>query len=273
MFAGLTAILYVYRFTHIAFTWYVMIGAIVTFVVGALVSRISFRLTRCRCQPQRRSRMSEKRLELVRGAGCLGFGRDRRRHHDWHGNFSEAGRDGARGPLRLCRFRGMDRRRDSFALRRALLCRTRRGNSGGGRRVRLPASRLRPSVGISFWMDALDRWTPVFDVFDRGGTGAVSRLPFAGDCHADLHMAHRDSRHDSMDQTVRFRFHMGTTGRGLLAVADDRSELSWRAARRRGTGISHRDQDHFRGDRDRCGALRTRAGRIACARSDLAFCA
>jgi solute:Na+ symporter, SSS family len=39
MFAGLTAILYVYRFTHVAFTWYVMIGSIVTFVVGALVSR------------------------------------------------------------------------------------------------------------------------------------------------------------------------------------------------------------------------------------------
>jgi SSS family solute:Na+ symporter len=41
MFAGLATILYLYRFTHIAFTWYVMIGAVVTFVVGALVSRFS----------------------------------------------------------------------------------------------------------------------------------------------------------------------------------------------------------------------------------------
>jgi SSS family solute:Na+ symporter len=39
MFTGLGTILGVYRFTHVAFTWYVMIGAVVTFVVGALVSR------------------------------------------------------------------------------------------------------------------------------------------------------------------------------------------------------------------------------------------
>jgi solute:Na+ symporter, SSS family len=39
MFTGLAAILVVYRYTHVAFTWYVMIGAVVTFVVGALVSR------------------------------------------------------------------------------------------------------------------------------------------------------------------------------------------------------------------------------------------
>jgi solute:Na+ symporter, SSS family len=41
MFAGLATILYLYRFTHIAFTWYVMIGAVVTFVAGSLVSRFS----------------------------------------------------------------------------------------------------------------------------------------------------------------------------------------------------------------------------------------
>jgi solute:Na+ symporter, SSS family len=40
MFTGLAAILAVYRFTHVAFTWYVMIGALVTFFVGAAVSRI-----------------------------------------------------------------------------------------------------------------------------------------------------------------------------------------------------------------------------------------
>jgi solute:Na+ symporter, SSS family len=40
MFAGLATILYVYRFTHVAFTWYVMIGAIVTLIVGVLVSRL-----------------------------------------------------------------------------------------------------------------------------------------------------------------------------------------------------------------------------------------
>lgn len=40
MFVGLAVILYVFRFTTVAFSWYVMIGSIVTFVVGAGVSRI-----------------------------------------------------------------------------------------------------------------------------------------------------------------------------------------------------------------------------------------
>jgi SSS family solute:Na+ symporter len=39
MFAGLAAVLIVYRATAIAFTWYVLIGSCVTFAVGALVSR------------------------------------------------------------------------------------------------------------------------------------------------------------------------------------------------------------------------------------------
>jgi SSS family solute:Na+ symporter len=43
MFTGLAAILVVYRFTHVAFTWYVMIGALVTFLVGALASRVQTR--------------------------------------------------------------------------------------------------------------------------------------------------------------------------------------------------------------------------------------
>jgi SSS family solute:Na+ symporter len=43
MFAGLAAILAVFRFTHVAFTWYVMIGAIVTFAVGSATSRLSDR--------------------------------------------------------------------------------------------------------------------------------------------------------------------------------------------------------------------------------------
>jgi len=40
MFVGLVAVLLVYRFTAIAFTWYVLIGSCVTFVIGALVSRL-----------------------------------------------------------------------------------------------------------------------------------------------------------------------------------------------------------------------------------------
>jgi SSS family solute:Na+ symporter len=40
MLVGLAAILCVFRFTHVAFTWYVLIGSTVTFAVGALVSRI-----------------------------------------------------------------------------------------------------------------------------------------------------------------------------------------------------------------------------------------
>jgi SSS family solute:Na+ symporter len=41
MLAGLAAILCVFRFTNVAFTWYVMIGALVTFVAGVVASRFS----------------------------------------------------------------------------------------------------------------------------------------------------------------------------------------------------------------------------------------
>jgi SSS family solute:Na+ symporter len=40
MFCGLAVILYVFKFTAVAFSWYVMIGSIVTFVVGAATSRV-----------------------------------------------------------------------------------------------------------------------------------------------------------------------------------------------------------------------------------------
>jgi Na+/proline symporter len=40
MFAGLTTVLLVFRFTKIAFTWYVLIGSCVTFAVGVVVSRM-----------------------------------------------------------------------------------------------------------------------------------------------------------------------------------------------------------------------------------------
>ena len=40
MFAGLAAVLAVYRFTPVAFTWYVLIGSCVTFAAGSLVSRM-----------------------------------------------------------------------------------------------------------------------------------------------------------------------------------------------------------------------------------------
>jgi SSS family solute:Na+ symporter len=43
MFAGLATILYVFRFTSVAFTWYVMIGALVTFAVGSIISRLATR--------------------------------------------------------------------------------------------------------------------------------------------------------------------------------------------------------------------------------------
>jgi Na+/proline symporter len=39
MIAGLAAILYIFRYTHVAFTWYVFFGASVTFLAGAAVSR------------------------------------------------------------------------------------------------------------------------------------------------------------------------------------------------------------------------------------------
>jgi solute:Na+ symporter, SSS family len=43
MIAGLAAILCVFKFTHIAFTWYVLIGASVTFAVGSAASRVTVR--------------------------------------------------------------------------------------------------------------------------------------------------------------------------------------------------------------------------------------
>lgn len=41
MFAGLATVLSVFRFTSIAFTWYFLIGATVTFLVGFVVSRVA----------------------------------------------------------------------------------------------------------------------------------------------------------------------------------------------------------------------------------------
>jgi SSS family transporter len=43
MFAGLAAILCVFRFTSVEFTWYVMIGTSVTFAIGSIISRIKTR--------------------------------------------------------------------------------------------------------------------------------------------------------------------------------------------------------------------------------------
>lgn len=41
MFVGLATILSVWRFSNVAFTWYVLIGAVVTFAVGAVISRLT----------------------------------------------------------------------------------------------------------------------------------------------------------------------------------------------------------------------------------------
>jgi Na+/proline symporter len=40
MFAGLAAVLCIFQFTNVAFTWFFMIGAIVTFAVGSAASRM-----------------------------------------------------------------------------------------------------------------------------------------------------------------------------------------------------------------------------------------
>jgi SSS family transporter len=41
MFAGLAAVLCVWRFTPVAYTWYVLIGAVMTFAAGSMVSQFS----------------------------------------------------------------------------------------------------------------------------------------------------------------------------------------------------------------------------------------
>ena len=43
MFAGLAAVLSIFQFTHVAYTWYFLIGAVVTFLVGSLTSRLTLR--------------------------------------------------------------------------------------------------------------------------------------------------------------------------------------------------------------------------------------
>ena len=43
MFAGLATVLTVFQFTKVAFTWYFLIGAVVTFLIGSLTSRLTLR--------------------------------------------------------------------------------------------------------------------------------------------------------------------------------------------------------------------------------------
>jgi SSS family transporter len=43
MFAGLAAVLGIFQFTNVAYTWYFLIGAVVTFLVGSLTSRLTLR--------------------------------------------------------------------------------------------------------------------------------------------------------------------------------------------------------------------------------------
>ena len=43
MFAGLATVLSVFQFTKVAFTWYFLIGAVVTFLIGSLTSRFTLR--------------------------------------------------------------------------------------------------------------------------------------------------------------------------------------------------------------------------------------
>jgi Na+/proline symporter len=45
MFAGLATILCVFQFTSVAYTWYFMIGAVVTFAIGSIASRIAPRVS------------------------------------------------------------------------------------------------------------------------------------------------------------------------------------------------------------------------------------
>jgi Na+/proline symporter len=43
MFAGLATVLSVFQFTKVAYTWYFLIGAVVTFVIGSIASRLAVR--------------------------------------------------------------------------------------------------------------------------------------------------------------------------------------------------------------------------------------
>ena len=43
MFVGLATVLSVFQFTKVAFTWYFLIGAVVTFIIGSLASRFTLR--------------------------------------------------------------------------------------------------------------------------------------------------------------------------------------------------------------------------------------
>jgi solute:Na+ symporter, SSS family len=60
MLCGLAAIVAVWKFSSVAYTWYVLAGACVTFAVGALVSRMG----RADSKPFETSRQAELKQEI-----------------------------------------------------------------------------------------------------------------------------------------------------------------------------------------------------------------
>ncbi len=113
---------------------------------------------------------------LVRGLGRLGRRRHRCRHHDRHGNFSEAERNGGRRTIRVGRVRGVDCRGAAFALWRDQLRRTGRVDSGGRRGVCLSSARVRARVGILVRLDAFNCGTPRIRGGHCRGIAAILRL-------------------------------------------------------------------------------------------------
>ena len=61
-------------------------------------------------------------------------------------------------------------------LRRAFLRGARCGHSRSGWRVRLPSARVRHRLGISFWMDALHRWSSILRRIHRRRHDALSQF-------------------------------------------------------------------------------------------------
>ncbi len=182
----------------------------------------------------------------------LGLRRHRRRHHDRHRHLPQARRNGPRRPHRQRRLRRVDRRRNPLPLWRVVFRRTGRRHPRSRRRVRLPSTRLRSSLGLSFRLDAFHRGPPQFPLVHRRRPDAFPKFSDSSRRRPNLYIAHRHSRPHDMDQALRFRLHLGATASRSLDRRHDRHKLSRRPPRRRRPGFSDRHQNYVRSDCDWC---------------------
>ena len=168
---------------------------------------------------------------------------DRHRDDDRYRNFSEAGGDGPRSWLDCGRLRGMDRRWRTVDVRRAQFRRTRSGNTGSRRRVRLPAPRIRSRVGISIRMDAFNRRPPVIRRIDRRRIDAICWFFVSSYRCADLYTPLALAFF--LEPSFRVCVYLGAAACRSRAYPADFHQLSWRAPGWTSPDRTDDYQDHF----------------------------